>query len=50
MTLYVVDSSVVVKWFVPEPLAAEANRVRERNPLGQRTESRRRPFEPMPMT
>jgi predicted nucleic acid-binding protein len=28
MTLYVVDSSVVVKWFVPEPLTAEANRLR----------------------
>lgn len=27
MTLYVVDSSVVVKWFVPEVYAAEANRV-----------------------
>ncbi len=29
MTLWVVDSSVVIKWFVPEPLAAEAVRVRD---------------------
>jgi predicted nucleic acid-binding protein len=28
MTLYVVDSSVVIKWFTPESLTAEANRVR----------------------
>ncbi len=28
MTLYVVDSSVVIKWFTPEALSAEAKRVR----------------------
>jgi predicted nucleic acid-binding protein len=34
MTLYVVDSSVVVKWFTPEVLSAEANRARAGgNPL-----------------
>jgi predicted nucleic acid-binding protein len=26
MTLFVVDSSVVIKWFTPEALSAEANR------------------------
>jgi predicted nucleic acid-binding protein len=29
MTVYVVDSSVVVKWFTPESLTAEANRLRK---------------------
>lgn len=34
MTPWVVDSSVAVKWYVPEPLAAEAARVRTGpNPL-----------------
>jgi predicted nucleic acid-binding protein len=28
MTVYVVDSSVAIKWFTPEALSAEANRVR----------------------
>ena len=28
MTVYVADSSVVIKWFTPEALSAEANRVR----------------------
>jgi predicted nucleic acid-binding protein len=33
MSLYVVDSSVVIKWYVPEVLSADALRVRDGNML-----------------